>query len=477
MDKRKMMPKRPRMENLRGPIANGPIQTRPLVALLDGRDCSIEMPILKDVATVAFCDAQSTSEIHEKVLNEAVGALMWHTIILTKEDLEKFKTLRIIVRIGSGVDNIDVKAAGELGIAVCNVPGYGVEEVADTTLCLILNLYRRTYWLANMVREGKKFTGPEQVREAATGCARIRGDTLGIVGLGRIGSAVALRAKAFGFTVIFYDPYLPDGIEKSLGLNRVYTLQDLLFQSDCVSLHCTLNEHNHHLINEFTIKQMRPGAFLVNTARGGLVDDDALAAALKQGRIRAAALDVHENEPYNVFQGQSSQCPLKDAPNLLCTPHAAFYSDASCTELREMAASEIRRAIVGRIPDCLRNCVNKEYFLSSTGSYPEGINGGYYSGGLPVQQAHSTTPHDSAPPPPGGHSVVGGGGGGGGGGPNSSAGGAGAGGPTGPTGPTVGGGGAGGPTSAPPTAGLTGIPHSIVSEPDPRPSPPAPSPR
>ena len=118
------------------------------------------------------------------MLNEAVGALMWHTITLTKEDLEKFKALRIIVRIGSGVDNIDVKAAGELGIAVCNVPGYGVEEVADSTLCLILNLYRRTYLLANMVREGKKFTGPEQVREAAQGCASIRGDTLGIVGLG-----------------------------------------------------------------------------------------------------------------------------------------------------------------------------------------------------------------------------------------------------------------------------------------------------
>lgn len=467
------MAKRPRMDPLRGPISNGPMQTRPLVALLDGRDCSIEMPILKDVATVAFCDAQSTSEIHEKVLNEAVGALMWHTIILTKEDLEKFKTLRIIVRIGSGVDNIDVKAAGELGIAVCNVPGYGVEEVADTTLCLILNLYRRTYWLANMVREGKKFTGPEQLREAASGCARIRGDTLGIVGLGRIGSAVALRAKAFGFNVIFYDPYLPDGIEKSLGLTRVYTLQDLLFQSDCVSLHCTLNEHNHHLINEFTIKQMRPGAFLVNTARGGLVDDESLAAALKQGRIRAAALDVHESEPYNVFQG-----PLKDAPNILCTPHAAFYSEASCTELREMAASEIRRAIVGRIPDCLRNCVNKEYFPSSGSglpaglnyppggpvggpggppgvgvgggagvppavapppgvTVPEGMNGGsaalvsrYYAaaaaaaaiGTLPpsasaLQQAHSTTPHDSgssggAPTPSGGGPATPGSGGG-----------------------------------------------------------------
>ncbi|XP_034485249.1 C-terminal-binding protein isoform X6 [Drosophila innubila] len=386
MDKNLMMPKRSRID-VKGSFANGPLQARPLVALLDGRDCSIEMPILKDVATVAFCDAQSTSEIHEKVLNEAVGALMWHTIILTKEDLEKFKALRIIVRIGSGTDNIDVKAAGELGIAVCNVPGYGVEEVADTTMCLILNLYRRTYWLANMVREGKKFTGPEQVREAAHGCARIRGDTLGLVGLGRIGSAVALRAKAFGFNVIFYDPYLPDGIDKSLGLTRVYTLQDLLFQSDCVSLHCTLNEHNHHLINEFTIKQMRPGAFLVNTARGGLVDDETLALALKQGRIRAAALDVHENEPYNGA--------LKDAPNLICTPHAAFFSDASATELREMAATEIRRAIVGNIPEVLRNCVNKEYFMRTPPTAAAGgVAAAVYPEGALHHRAHSTTPHD-----------------------------------------------------------------------------------
>ena len=175
---------------------------------------------------------------------------------------------------------------------------------------------------------------------------------------------MALRAKAFGFNVIFYDPYLPDGIEKSFGLERVYTLQDLLFKSDCVSLHCTLNEHNHHLINEYTIKQMRPGAFLVNTARGGLVDEAALAMALKDNRIRAAALDVHENEPYNIMNSAS---PLKEAPNLIVTPHAAFYSEAAAIELREMAASEIRRAIVGRIPDTLRNCVNKEYFGGQAG--------------------------------------------------------------------------------------------------------------
>ena len=145
------------------------------------------------------------------------------------------------------------------------------------------------------------------------------------------------------------------------------------------------------------------GAFLVNTARGNLIDEAALAAALKDNRIRAAALDVHESEPHNLM---TSNSPLRDAPNLIVTPHAAFYSDASAIELREMAASEIRRAILGKIPDGLRNCVNKEYFSSaSTGATysgaPENSNpvgllqNGYYPGGLPpVQQAHSTTAHD-----------------------------------------------------------------------------------
>ena len=125
---------------------------------------------------------------------------------------------------------------------------------------------------------------------------------------GRIGTAVALRAQAFGFRVTFYDPYLHDGIEKSLGIERVYSLQDLLFQSDCVSLHCSLNEHNKHLINEHTIRLMRPGAFLVNTARGALVDEHALAKALKEDKIRAAALDVFENEPFNIATSVLKEC-------------------------------------------------------------------------------------------------------------------------------------------------------------------------
>ncbi|XP_060735583.1 C-terminal-binding protein 2a isoform X3 [Tachysurus vachellii] len=364
--------------SIRPQIMNGPMHPRPLVALLDGRDCTVEMPILKDLATVAFCDAQSTQEIHEKVLNEAVGAMMYHTITLTREDLEKFKALRIIIRIGSGYDNIDIKAAGEMGIAVCNIPSAAVEETADSTLCHILNLYRRNTWLYQALREGSRFQSIEQIRELASGAARIRGETLGLIGFGRTGQAVAVRAKAFGFNVIFYDPYLQDGLERSLGVQRVYTLQDLLYQSDCVSLHCNLNEHNHHLINDFTIKQMRQGAFLVNCARGGLVDEKALAQALKEGRIRGAALDVHESEPFSFTQG-----PLKDAPNLICTPHTAWYSEQASLEMREAAATEIRRAITGRIPDSLRNCVNKEYFIATApwGAveqqvHPE-LNGGY----------------------------------------------------------------------------------------------------
>lgn len=111
------------------------------------------------------------------------------------------------------------------GIAVCNVPGYGVEEVADSAFSHILNLYRRTYFLANMLKEGKKFIGPEALREAAAGATRVRGDTLGIVGLGKVGTAVALRAKVFGFNTTFYDPYIPDGIEKALG-----SLNDSIFR-------------------------------------------------------------------------------------------------------------------------------------------------------------------------------------------------------------------------------------------------------
>ncbi|CAF0759889.1 unnamed protein product [Adineta ricciae] len=370
-------------------LSNGPGSSgaRPLVALLDGRYCSIEMPILKDMATVAFCDAQSTSEIHEKVLNEATAALVWHAITLKKEDLLKFKALKLIVRIGSAYDNVDIKAAGELGIAVSNIPSLCVEEMADTTLSMILNLYRRTAWLAQAVKEGKRVSTPEQIREVATGCARIRNETLGIIGLGQVGMAVAMRAKVFGFNVIFFDPYLSDGIDKVLGITRIFTLQDLLYRSDCVTLHCSLNEHNHHLINDFTIKQMRPGAFLVNVSRGGLIDETALAAALKDNRIRGAALDILENEPYNLAAG-----PLKDAVNLICTPRTSWYSEASSQEIRENAAHEIRRGLSSKMPASLRYCVNRDYLNVPRSAYDSALNGATFSSLFPLAAPFLSSP-------------------------------------------------------------------------------------
>ncbi|XP_029090561.1 C-terminal-binding protein 1 [Monodon monoceros] len=403
------------MSGVRPPIMNGPLHPRPLVALLDGRDCTVEMPILKDVATVAFCDAQSTQEIHEKNCN--LPKLFQQVNIKPRASLVA-QWLRVCLPMqGTQVRALvweDPTCCGadrpsdcptylvSAGIAVCNVPAASVEETADSTMCHILNLYRRTTWLHQALREGTRVQSVEQIREVASGAARIRGETLGIIGLGRVGQAVALRAKAFGFNVLFYDPYLADGTERALGLQRVSTLQDLLFHSDCVTLHCGLNEHNHHLINDFTVKQMRQGAFLVNTARGGLVDEKALAQALKEGRIRGAALDVHESEPFRTERcpeglgsgahshlqggvgsvpphpmkapphcsrepmGSFSQGPLKDAPNLICTPHAAWYSEQASIEMREEAAREIRRAVTGRIPDSLKNCVNKDHLAAAT---------------------------------------------------------------------------------------------------------------
>ncbi|VDM51640.1 unnamed protein product [Angiostrongylus costaricensis] len=345
-----------RPQNIHGIIAmssarnmNGPAGARPLVALLDGRDCTIEMPLLKDVATVAFCDAQSTHEIHEKVLNEAVAALMYHSIKLEKEDLEKFKALRVVVKIGYGFDNIDVKAATELGIAVCHTPGYCIEEIADFTISLILNLYRRTYWLAKAVSEGKKVVGAEHVREVAGGSRRMRGDILGIIGMGRVGTAVALRARSFGMNIVFYDPFVPDGYENALGVERCYALDDLLMKSDAISLHCLLTDETRHIINEQTLKQCRPGADL--------------ATFLKSGHVRGAALDVHEQEPYegNIMN------PLSQCPNVIHTPHASWFSDSSCKELRVNAAKEVRRAILNRFPNDLLNCVNKDQLLANGG--------------------------------------------------------------------------------------------------------------
>uniref|UniRef100_A0A8D2EHY3 C-terminal-binding protein 2 n=1 Tax=Theropithecus gelada TaxID=9565 RepID=A0A8D2EHY3_THEGE len=378
-------------EGIRPQITKGPLHPRPVVALLHGCDCTVNMPILKDLATVAFCDAQSRQEIHEKVLNGAVGTMMYHTITLSREVSEEFCLWLLLLQ-----DNVDIKAAGELVIAVCNIPSIAMEETADSTICHILNMYWRNTWLYQALREGTWGQSVEQIREVASGAACVGWETLGLISFGGTQQAFAVPAKAFGFSVIFYNLYLQDGIEGSLGMQRVFTLQDLLCQSDCVSLHCNLNEYNHHLINDFTINQMRQGAFLVNAVRGGLVDRKAFAQSLKEGRIQGAALEVNVLEPFSF-----AQSPLKDAPNLICTPHTACKSQQVSLEMMEAAATEIHQAITGRLPGSLRNCVNKEFFVTSalwSVADQQAIHSGIV--GIPVTHNLPTVAHPSQPPSP-----------------------------------------------------------------------------
>uniref|UniRef100_A0AC35U713 2-Hacid_dh_C domain-containing protein n=1 Tax=Rhabditophanes sp. KR3021 TaxID=114890 RepID=A0AC35U713_9BILA len=342
------------------------LSNRPLVAVLDARDCSVEMPILKDVATVAFCDASVTSEIHDKVFNEAIAAMSWHNINLGREDLEKFKNLKLIVRIGSDLGNIDVNAASSLGIAVCITGAECIEEVADSTLCSILNLYRKTYFLAKISADLNKSLPLEGIKEAAAGTIRIRNSVLGLIGMGRVGMAVAVRAKAFGFRVVFFDPLIQSGIDKALGIEKAEALDALLKISDCISLHCPLNETTKHIINEETLKQVKRGCFIVNTSSGGLIHDRSLAGALNKGMVRGAALDCHSVEPYD-----PNTNILSSYQNVINTPNTAWYSDVGCTELRTAAAHEVRRSIQGRFPHDLENCVNKAeivYFLMNKGN-------------------------------------------------------------------------------------------------------------
>jgi len=249
---------------------------------------------------------------------------------------------KIIARAGTGYDNIDIAAAAEKSIPVTNVPDYGTEEVADSTICLILNLMRRTHHVCNCVKGGGYRW------QDAFGATRNRGSILGIVGLGRIGTAVALRAKTFGFDVVFFDPFLPDGVDKSLGIRRAETLTELLKESKIVSLNCALTDENKYMIDEEAFKAMRQDAYLVNTARGGLVKESALIAALEAGEIAGAAIDVLENEP-NITP------KLRDIPNLYLTAHTAFYSDQSFVELRQKCAMEVKRALSG---EGARNVVN-----------------------------------------------------------------------------------------------------------------------
>jgi len=312
-----------------------------------------ERMVLDGAAEVVALDAMKESEL-EGQIEDADAVMVYHYFRFTRATIERLENCKVIVRPGVGYDGIDIEAARERGIPVCNVPDYGTEEVADSAMGMALALSRGTHFLNSRLRRG---VGDWNVGQAVP-IQRLRGRTFGIVGCGRIGTATALRARAFGFDVVFYDPYVRDGIDKALGIRRVDDLGVVLQSSHIVSLHCPLTTETRGLIAAAEISQMPPGSFLVNTARGGVVDTGAVVEALSRGHLAGAGIDVLEQEPpakdSAVLQAwRNPEHPAHD--RLMLTPHTAFYCEEGCAEFRTKGAQEVLRALRG---EPLRNVVN-----------------------------------------------------------------------------------------------------------------------
>ena len=249
---------------------------------------------------------------------------------------------KIITRYGVGVDNIDVETATALGIIVTNVPAYCIDEVSDHAMALVLGCARKITTLDRHVkkRDWNRDVGPSM--------HRIRGQTLGLIGMGRIGRAVVHKAKAFGLEVIVSDPYISQDAAQAAGATLV-DLPEVLAQSDFISIHTPLTPETEGLLGEETLRQMKPTAYVINVARGGLIDTVALHKALTEGWIAGAGLDVLPQEPPNPDD------PLLDLANIILTPHAAFLSEESVYDLEVSAAKEVVRALTGQMPESVMN--------------------------------------------------------------------------------------------------------------------------
>ena len=315
---------------------------KPLVVII----CPKEFKFTDQTATVENSFLTEVAEVRTVWLDfnapfpaeifDAVAIILWHGPLMDAAVIARLKNCRAIIRNGVGFDSVDTKAAALAGIPVCNVPDYGTEEVADHTIALTLALVRQLFPLdAEAKRLGWKI-------EVAAKMRRLRTLTFGVIGLGRIGIATALRAKALGFRVVFFDPYASVGTHKAIGVERLGTLDELVGLADVVSVHCPLSAETRGMIGAREIGLMKPGSFLVNTARGDIVQKAPVFAALRSGHLAGAGLDVVENEPLRSEEEAAT-------PNLLVTCHAAFCSPEGLIEMRSTSA-KIARAAALRQP-------------------------------------------------------------------------------------------------------------------------------
>ena len=288
--------------------------------------------------------AQCKSEEEIIELTQGADAVLNCYAKMTARVIEKLGRCKIIARYGIGVDNVDLAVATRAGIVVTNVPDYCIDEVSDHALALLLALARRI-----AIADGAVQGGAWDV-VAHAGIRRLRGQTLGLVGFGKIAVAVSAKAQAFGLRVLACDPFVGSEAMARHGVQAV-DFDGLLAESDAISIHVPLAPETRNLIGARELTRMKPTAFLINTSRGGIVDEQALATALKENRLGGAALDVLSVEPPPLDH------PLRQAPNLILTPHLAFYSRESVIELQTKAAEEVARALKGEPP---RSPVNRE---------------------------------------------------------------------------------------------------------------------
>ena len=261
---------------------------------------------------------------------------------ITAEMIAQMSQCRIIARFGIGVDNVDIPAATEAGIVVTRVPDYCLDEVSDHAMALLLALARKI-----PSSSARTHSGRWEMR-AVVPIHSLRSRVLGLVAFGQIPQLLAPKAKAFGMRVVTYDPYVSDETLARAGVERV-DFEQLLKISDFVSIHTPLTPETHHLFNAAVFARMKPAAYLINTARGPIVDEKALAEALDQRQLAGAGLDVMEKEP-------PTGSPLVGREDVILTPHTSFYSEESLVDLQTKAALEVRRVLTGEAP---RNPVNK----------------------------------------------------------------------------------------------------------------------
>ncbi len=275
--------------------------------------------------------------------------------------LDKLERCRIYVKPAVGFDDVDIRAWGDRGIPVCNTPDYGTREVADHAIALMLTLTKSIAFHDESLRADPKGNWRPALNPFGQ---RLADCTFGVVGLGRIGTAAALRAKAFDMDVVCFDPYKASGSELSLGIRRADSLEELMAQCDIVSVHAPLNDETRDLIGVAALAAAKPGLVLINTARGPIVDIDALYDALESGTVLAAGLDVLPDEPANldkplIAAWAAGESWLKH--RLVVTPHSAFFTPQSLRDIRLFSARTAGRFLRG---GRLENCVN-EAFLAS----------------------------------------------------------------------------------------------------------------